>query len=752
MLKDISSIKLQGANFSKVVKLPLLASSNNKYVRISLLYGRNGSGKSTIAKTFRKIKGENISAITTVDFLNEENQSIVLSKTECEKIFVFDEDFVTSNVRIEEIGLNSIVMLGEQVNLNAQIEKAEVELKKAEDLVKKTSDALKEYTNNKNPKSPQFYIDKIREILQREDGWAGRERKVKELRRNPSVNDETYKRFTALTPEKSKNELIIAFDIKMNELGIAKSGVSRIDEVVSNIPDIYRQYPLDLANEIIKKTIEKPELSEREQYLLSLVTEGKTSELQSHIDDLNNENVTFCPYCLQDLTTNYKRDLVTRIKKVLSDEVKHHQAKLQSLEYSQLTLNLLPFSKLTSYKLCINLITLINDILVENNALLQRKIKAPYSPILEEKLSGISEQIVLLEEALEKLEKERKNHNSQAMETKAIVKELTFINSQIAYYEILDFVEQLNKQTKEMNSAQKAYDNAIADRNLKKKILDDLNGRRKSIDIAVDILNNGLKYIFFTEKRLIIEREGEYYKILSNGLPVLPKNVSVGERNIIGLCYFFASMMTDKNKKTAYNNEYLIVIDDPISSYDFENKIGILSFIKHKLSQFLNGNMYTRSIIMTHDLLAFFDIEKVCQELSEDWKPKTIYQLWELNHCLLERLQYKKRQEYTELLKLIYEYGCGNNDEYNIVIGNVMRQALEAFSTFEYKKGIEKISNDNFILAGMCDEYKAYFKNLMYRIVLNNGSHREEQTQSMELDFLSVISESEKKYFVLSTF
>lgn len=33
----------------------------------------------------------------------------------------------------------------------------------------------------------------------------------------------------------------------------------------------------------------------------------------------------------------------------------------------------------------------------------------------------------------------------------------------------------------------------------------------------------------------------------------------------------------------------------------------------------------------------------------------------------------------------------------------------------------------------------------MYRIVLNNGSHREEQTQSMDIDFLSVISEEEKR-------
>ena len=153
---------------------------------------------------------------------------------------------------------------------------------------------------------------------------------------------------------------------------------------------------------------------------------------------------------------------------------------------------------------------------------------------------------------------------------------------------------------------------------------------------------------------------------------------------------------------------------------------------------------------MTHDLLTLFDLEKICQELSADWKRKfsgqaTKYNLWELKNCALKRFEYKKRQEYTELVKLVYEYGCGDAGEYDIVIGNIMRQALEAFATFEYKKGIAEVSTDETLLSGMCDEHKSYFKNLMYRIVLNNGSHREEQAQSMEIDFLSVISEAEKR-------
>ena len=123
MLKEISSVKLQGANFLSLTSLPILDSSDGKYTKISLIYGRNGSGKSTIAKAFRKMKGEVISTIPTTVALNTANQPIALSDTERASIFVFDEDFVSANVRIEGSGLGSIVMLGEQADLTAQIDR-----------------------------------------------------------------------------------------------------------------------------------------------------------------------------------------------------------------------------------------------------------------------------------------------------------------------------------------------------------------------------------------------------------------------------------------------------------------------------------------------------------------------------------------------------------------------------------------------------------------------------------------------------
>lgn len=97
------------------------------------------------------------------------------------------------------------------------------------------------------------------------------------------------------------------------------------------------------------------------------------------------------------------------------------------------------------------------------------------------------------------------------------------------------------------------------------------------------------------------------------------------------------------------------------------------------------------------------------------------------------------------MIKIIYNYALGDAQEYEIIIGNIIRQVLEAFSTFQYKKNIEKVSTDSFILNDIPEPYRSYFNNLMYRLVLHGGSHREEQVKALDdLNFFSVISSEEK--------
>ena len=748
MLEKIKGIKLKGANFVNQTELNLFNSSKDKVVKVALVYGKNGSGKSTISNAFKKVKGEDVLNIETSSLYDNDSDEISINEFEDKVIFVFNEDFVNDKVKIQEEGLDSIIMLGEKANLTVEIEQAKEQLSKEKDIQGEIKQKIVEYKDATNLKSPYYYIEKMCMTLKNDDGWAGRERKIKGLRRNSNVSKEKYLDFVNITASKSISELQIDFEEQMRELEKAKQGSGKIIEEIIKIPDVYINFNYTAISELLEETIEKPLLSEREKYLLNLVETGEKNFLQKQLDYFSDNEVQYCPFCLQDISNDYKVDLVDKIQSILSDIVKEHCKKLSRFLLEEINFDFTPFITLSSCRKSSELLNKINKIIQENNSIIQKKINSPYTYIYED-IIDINSLLVELEKLLKKLDKEREEYNKNIVNTKPIIDRLISINNERAHYDIIDdynrYLAQYSEYEKLLNKEQEANKLVVKISELCKN----LEAKRKNINIAVDVINKGLKYIFFSKGRLEIVVEDDKYKLLSNGKSVLPSNISVGERNIIALCYFFASILQEKDDKNAFKDEYLIIIDDPVSSYDFENKIEILSFLKLKFSQFLNGNLNSKAVILTHDLLTFFDLKKILEELQKEFddsygKNKTVYNSFELKKCNLIEFQYKKRHEYTELIKMVYAYSCGECFDNGILIGNVMRQVLESFSTFVYKKGISEISIDKNIINKLDDEYKSYFKNLMYRLILHGGSHKEEEIRSGRLDFFSVISNEEK--------
>lgn len=108
------------------------------------------------------------------------------------------------------------------------------------------------------------------------------------------------------------------------------------------------------------------------------------------------------------------------------------------------------------------------------------------------------------------------------------------------------------------------------------------------------------------------------YHLKSNGKEVDPKKVSCGERNALALCYFFKEIAKETDVRAIYSDETFLVIDDPVSSFDMENKIGILSFLRWIIGQVLLGCPTTKVPVMTHDFGMLYDLEKALQEISKE--------------------------------------------------------------------------------------------------------------------------------------
>ena len=151
-----------------------------------------------------------------------------------------------------------------------------------------------------------------------------------------------------------------------------------------------------------------------------------------------------------------------------------------------------------------------------------------------------------------------------------------------------------------------------------------------------------------------------------------------------------------------------------------------------------------------HDLLVQYNLQKIFDDIGKSKKINAKFRLWELENRAIKDFSYRKRNEYNAMLKVVYSYaktGSNGNTSLEVSIGNIMRRVLEAYSTFIYRKSIEEVSCDENIINGFsCDEYKVYFGNLMYRLVLNGDSHMEERTVSgTDLTFMEIISPTEKK-------
>lgn len=179
------------------------------------------------------------------------------------------------------------------------------------------------------------------------------------------MKDETYKQFLSVSPEKSRDELIILFDVKLKALYQAQKGDAAIN---AKVPSLSMEYDDLAVKNLLAIKIEKPILSEREKYLLQLVQNGQSNTLADMADIFGNELTKECPFCLQPLDDDYKKSLFDSVQKILSKIVEQHQQELRKYIANEVKIDLSAYEKLNDKKsACENMIGQINRVIGENN-------------------------------------------------------------------------------------------------------------------------------------------------------------------------------------------------------------------------------------------------------------------------------------------------------------------------------------------------------------------------------------------------
>jgi wobble nucleotide-excising tRNase len=277
-------------------------------------------------------------------------------------------------------------------------------------------------------------------------------------------------------------------------------------------------------------------------------------------------------------------------------------------------------------------------------------------------------------------------HNNK---TKNFSKELKKLKFKLELHYVSFYFHEFNM--KKNNSDIQKQSNSL------KKLInskDELNIEIKRLErllsneaIGAGEFNNKL-HRFLGRENIILEfdTENHGYKILRDG--VQANNLSEGEKTAISFVYFVTKIRENNNKI----KDSIIVIDDPISSFDSNNLFSSYSFLKNECGS------AKQLFVITHNFAYF--------KLIRDWfscKNKKIKDKLVIKSCfylikanIIKNKRFsviktaadsltKYASEYHFIFSQVYRFKNKEIDEVNAyLIGNLLRKLLESFLSFKH--------------------------------------------------------------------
>ena len=276
--------------------------------------------------------------------------------------------------------------------------------------------------------------------------------------------------------------------------------------------------------------------------------------------------------------------------------------------------------------------------------------------------------------------------------------------------------------------------------NLKKALLEQIT------EDYSNRLNQEFSKIFFDSKRLRIDKRGNIFSREDIYGAVHFTKLSTAEKNIINLVYSFLeleNLILENLIKDRELKSLLVVIDDPISSIDYSNKVGLFTFFRNKIESLSSMYSETKFIICTHDEEIYYHFYKIFDDLK-CYSKKNISLLELTYEGLIKRES--EYNFYKQQINSVYKYALGLEPELSLYIGNTMRRVLEAYSTFNYNLGPSEISTNQELLSKIKDKTeREFFKAYMYRLILNSDSHSSDRVRRSSSNYSEMFSNEEKR-------
>ena len=252
-------------------------------------------------------------------------------------------------------------------------------------------------------------------------------------------------------------------------------------------------------------------------------------------------------------------------------------------------------------------------------------------------------------------------------------------------------------------------------------------------------MNRFLAVVFADQNRLYLEPAEQAYRVLSRGRDVPLEELSTGERNIIALVFYLASIFEESDDHTEFAQQRFLIIDDPLSSFDSDNRFGVFLLLRQIIARFTK-NPLTQIVVTSHDLGFIQDLSSVVSEVNGvNAVVRTIE-----NHRLTP-INLDSYSSYSDLLRKTYNYACApdpeNSDRADVPVGNEMRLVLEAYAQFEVSRGIVDLPTAQIVKNIFSEngiDLAPYFEGRLYKLLLHGESHSADSIRAGQFDLAEV--------------
>lgn len=636
--------------------------------KINLVYGLNGTGKSTLS---------NFLYDPTVSKFNK----CSITPIQTDTIFVYNQRFIQDNFFVSD-GLKGIF------SLSKENKAAEEKITKAEKRIHELNQTLQSKQTSKTGTSQNFTsqrqkaMDKVWKI---KTTYTGGDRVLKYCLEGLRGNrDRLFEHLVAVEKPTSEPEKTIT-KLK-DEVEALKGGdahpqpeLPTLDFSASNIE----------SNSIFSKAIVGNEDSVVAKLIENLGNSDWVNQGLAYIPDHLDEQGSPCPFCQENTITQHLADKITDyfdesyqidIETLEDLKTKYLEAidKLDSLKtYSEHPFSPEKHSVITQkYQLC-------TSVLGKNKNLIEEKLKSPKTVLkLEDSVpvfASFNEEVSAI------------NSQIHAYNTKLANKESTLKSLKTEFWRILRwqydqtisrFKEDLNETNNKLAEIDEELKGIDSDIGVQKSIISEAQRETVNIEEAVNSINYGLIDLGIEDFSIVKHTESLYRIVRTGESTDAFHTLSEGEKMMISFLYF-CELCKGRASADDTNIKRIAIIDDPISSLSHVFIFNVGQLIR---SIFFRLDRFSQVFVLTHSLYFFYELTDPNHERRNE-NQKLFRLLKSASGSRILEMKYEEIQnDYQAYWSVI-----NDTDQPPALIANCMRNIVEYFFNFVRRRDLNNV-------------------------------------------------------------